>query len=466
MSKTKIAEYKWRCENLFLRINNDYSKEIPGVGDDTLRTTAYIETPSLAPSFDRPPDPPYPGNKPYKGFYFVLLGTGGDGDPLNLVTGMRWKGSGGVYPWGAIPGFFTGFEFDPWINGYGYKVYTLRIKYVNELGTEITDYKGTFWDSISEPFPVQALQWRPTTPPSPDPPREPPDPPGPGSGQPRLIVEKETETGITSTTLEDPFTQTVNKAWFQCDDCDNHCVLLVRQKTDKFQQGICICKDKEEDLEEMKARIKAELLQELPPIVQTRIKAQDLPGLKTEVSQDLDQKIATAKSEIKSELEGDESFKAGLKDQIKSELLADSAFMQSLTEQVTQAIQEESFKTQYFEFLNGNKIAEIITASLSEESKLNALKTKLGITPTNDPNSPSDPNKLTANGYEWTIAKDTAGEVTSVSRTAQPNDNLSTLTNSGSAIVTALKAKFTGKNFSVTSSSQSAGTYTYSIDQY
>jgi hypothetical protein len=56
--------------------------------------------------------------------------------------------------------------------------------------------------------------------------------------------------------------------------------------------------------------------------------------------------------------------------------------------------------------------------------------------------------------------------VSSVSRTAQANDNLSTLTNSASAIVTALIAKFPGKNFSVTSSSQSSGTYTYSIDQY
>ncbi len=480
MPRTKIAENKTGCSNLFLKINDDYSKAIEGEVD---RCSAFVADVTAAPDDNNPPLPPSPPPSPPRTgqtHYFSLILPSGiymDLKPLDYgvirdlySAPIQYPASYPQYAWQMEVGEFLEFAWIPApkasLKPYRLKFKTLSGNIITRFGTwqymplEVKEYPGV--RCINYPF-YPFSNPRPPIPPTPSPP-VPPVPPPPVTTR-QLEIDRIVGATTTTEVLEKSFNLTVNKAAFLCEDCENNCVLVIKQKTHNFQQGICFCKDNEEDLEEMKARIKAELLQELPPIVQTRMKAQDLPNLKTEVGQGLDQKIATAKSEIKSELETDEAFKSGLKDQIKNEILADPAFLQSLVEQVTQAIQEEDFKAQYFEFLNGDKIAEIITESLTEESKLNALKTKLGITPANNQNQPSDPNKLIANGYEWTIAK-TGEEVSSVSRTAEANDNLSTLANSGVAIGTALRTKFPGKNFNVMSGTQSAGTYTYSIDQY
>ena len=325
--------------------------------------------------------------------------------------------------------------------------------------------------------------------------------------KPKVIVKrlKEDKTEETIATIPRPAKPT--EAVFICEDCEINCILLIRKKTDKFAVGICIC-NKEEDWILTKAQVKAELLKELPPIIQARLKAQEIPTVKTEVKTELREAFSTdisgAAANIKSELKADDEFKGSLIEtvkqgleediefrtyitstiyealrlpawkenfmsEIKTELLSDLEFLGSITERTKSQIQLAEFKTPYFEFLDGNKIADIIIASLADATKLASLKTKLGITATdpNKPPNPADSNKLTANGYEWQIGKDMAGvEIASVYRTALTGDNLSTLANSGSAIVTALLQKFPGKNFSVTSSSQMMGSYSYSIDQY
>lgn len=263
-------------------------------------------------------------------------------------------------------------------------------------------------------------------------------------------------------------------AVFICEDCEEHCVLMVRKKTDKFAVGICIC-NSEEDYVAMKAQIKAELVNELPPMIQDRIKAQNLPTLKTEVTNTVREGFTTdvnaAREQIATDIKGDTEFSQSLAEKVKQDLMEDVEFNTHISSICYAAMREEVWKTEYFVFLDGNELATRLIAGLSDATKLAALKTKLGIVPvapTPSPSpTPSDPNKLTANGYEWTIGKDMGGvEVVSVSRTALTGDNLSTLTNSASAIVTALLAKFPGKNFSVTSSNQMMGGYSYSIDQY
>lgn len=482
-----LAEYKEGCDGLFLKLDKDAQNDIPYDEKDQ-GYKAYWGSDNEPDADDDNDD----GNSPQCGYYIVNY----------TITGLQQTDS-------AITRSST-FE------DYGCEPYFAWASdgklFIQKDNSEAFVAAGPYnpWNSRGEPVPDQNLEIggvsvsKVLPDGSSSPPKDtgnPNDPP-----KPKIIVKriKEDKTEETIATIPRPTKPT--EAVFICEDCEINCVLLIRKKTDKFAVGICIC-NKEEDWILTKAQVKAELLQELPPIIQARLKAQDIPAVKAEVKTEVREAFSTdisgAAANIKSELKADDEFKGslietvkqgleediefrthisgivyeclrdprfleGFMSQIKTEILSDSVFIGSITERTKSEISLAAFKTPYFQFLDGNKIADIIIASLADASKLNALKTKLGITGSSPPtNSTGAENKLTANGYEWTIGKGMDGvEVSSVSRTVQTGDDLSTLANSGSSIVTALLQKFPGKNFSVTSSTQFMGSYSYSIDQY
>ena len=394
----------------------------------------------------------------------------------------------------------------------------------------------------------------PTNPPPPD------DGGGDGGNPVGAVVIQSVKGGISKQIQTIAHPSKPSTASFLCEDCEPNCILLTRKQGDKYASGLCICKDNQE-VEDMKDKIKAELLTELPPIVQTRIKAQDVGPLKKEIKDELKEElppliVKVLKEEVPETLDSDvyiqkhvgvdtvdkdgkpviappkplTTVASNIKDallknpefleapslikaietviqeqvpevkdsieyskhvgilddkgkeikipdpdnpegppipaiptitnvvsNVKDILVKDSEFLNALWSDIESRLLTQEFKISLF---TGDEIATLLADSLNDESKLAALKAKLGIAAPQ-----ADANKLTANGYEWTITKDTAGAVVSVSRVAKAGDNLSLLTNSSSAIVTALVAKFPGKSFAVTSSTQNAGTYFYSIDQ-
>ena len=108
--------------------------------------------------------------------------------------------------------------------------------------------------------------------------------------------------------------------------------------------------------------------------------------------------------------------------EIKAELLSDLDFLGSITERTKQQIESSEFKTPYFAFLDGNKIAEIIVASLADETKLQSLKTKLGITSLPSPTGTSGGNPMgTTTGTQTTGMPGTSsGTVPGMTTTGMP----------------------------------------------
>ena len=219
---------------------------------------------------------------------------------------------------------------------------------------------------------------------------------------------KEDKTEETIATIPRPAKPT--EAVFICEDCEINCVLLIRKKTDKFAFGICIC-NKEEDWILTKAKIKAELLQELPPIIQARLKAQEIPAVKsevkTEVREAFNADISEAKTNIANEIKADDEFKETISEKVKQDLMVDIEFESYLSGTIYEALRLPAYvaglmidiKAELLSdsaFIN-NLMSKAKTDLLSDSAFLASLKTKLGIT-----NSPTPTSTGTGTGTPGT----------------------------------------------------------------
>lgn len=322
-------------------------------------------------------------------------------------------------------------------------------------------------------------------------PRPEPPPNTPKKG----IVVKEIRNGSEHTVKTISRDSKPQNAEFKCESCEQNCVLMVRRKSDGTAKGLCICKEGLSEEEEKVAceKCKAELLKELPAIVVTKVKAELLTGFKKETKDEIKPELT---QEIKGSFDGEfkeripetlpeaeyaespNAASSNLVGNVKSALLKDETFLDAIWTAVAAEFAKPENQEELFQSFTGEKIADRIIeisdtdklkalgaklidaiVSVTDDAKLKTLKDKLAA-----PNN--DPNKLTANGVEWTISK-VADKVDSVSYVAKDGDSVSTLSNSGSAIITALKAKFAGKNFTIESinANPTTKTYTYNINE-
>lgn len=224
----------------------------------------------------------------------------------------------------------------------------------------------------------------------------PPIPLGPDGKPPNnksVIVKRirEDKTEETIATIPRPTKPT--EAAFVCEDCEINCVLLIRKKTDKFAFGICIC-NKEEDWILTKAQVKAELLKELPPIIQARLKAQEIPAVKAEVKTEVREAFSTdisgAKETITNEIKADVGFKEFLAEKAKNDLMDDIEFTSYIEATMYQALRLPAYVENLMseikaELLSDSAFLENLTSKsktdlLSDSAFLASLKTKLGIT--------------------------------------------------------------------------------------
>lgn len=321
-----------------------------------------------------------------------------------------------------------------------------------------------------------------------------PDPPPPATPKKGIIV-KEKRGGQEIAVKTIPRDSKPSNAEFKCESCEQNCVLIVRAKSDGTAKGICFCKEGLTEEEEKVAceKCKAELLKELPAIVVTKVKAELLTGFKKETKDEIKPELT---QEIKGSFDGEfkeripetlpeaeyaespNAASSNLVGNVKSALLKDETFLDAIWTAVAAEFAKPENQEELFQSFTGEKIADRIIeisdtdklkalgaklidaiVSVTDDAKLKTLKDKLAA-----PNN--DPNKLTANGVEWTISK-VADKVDSVSYVAKDGDSVSTLSNSGSAIITALKAKFAGKNFTIESinANPTTKTYTYNINE-
>ncbi len=299
-------------------------------------------------------------------------------------------------------------------------------------------------------------------PPPPDNPEEPPET--------FIVMKAILKNGEEAEIGREPFEEKPEQCWIACEDCEEHCVRMVRNPGDTYEQSLCVCKEEarepKPDEEQMKARIKAELLVEIPPIVIARFKATEegrfidkvaqgahkliKPDLKdiveTILAETDDEGVSFLESVILKALDTDVENLPNLYSSLKTKLIADSEVLDGL---------KESLNTDKYTFKS--LIAQLDDKNITE------LRTKMKI-PLNpdDPKNPSN-NDLTANGFKWQVVKNGTA-IDKVQKTVEPADNLTALLNCGDAITTALQAKYS-KRFSVDSSLQSDGKVIFEVSE-
>lgn len=305
---------------------------------------------------------------------------------------------------------------------------------------------------------------------------DPYDPSGGGGGdggdppETFILVKTIHSDGSMSVIASEPFDEKPETAWISCEECLEHCVPMVRNPGDTYEQSVCICKedskDPEPDEEAMKARIKAELLVEVPPIVLARFKATEEEGFISKVAQDAHKLV---KPELRSIVESIlsepdeegvsflESIVLGALDKeaeslpnlyasLKSKLIADTELLNGLKES-----------------LNKDKYTFTSLIAQLDDKNITELRTKLKI-PLNpdDPNNTSN-NDLLVNGTKWLVVK-SGNVVDKVQKKIETNDNISALLGSGDAIAAALQLKYS-KPFSIVSAMQADGNIIFDVSE-
>jgi hypothetical protein len=299
-------------------------------------------------------------------------------------------------------------------------------------------------------------------PPPPDVPEEPPET--------FIVMKAILKNGEEKELGREPFEEKPKQAWIACEDCEEHCVRMVKNPGDTYEDSLCLCKDEakepEPDEENMKDRIKAELLVEIPPIVIARFKATEeerfidrvaqgahkliKPDLKdiveTILSETDDEGVSVLESIVLKALDTEIDNLPNLYASLKTKLIADADLLTGVKEALT--TDKYTFKS---------LIAQLDDKNITE------LRTKMKI-PLNpdDPKNPSN-NDLTANGFKWQVVKNGTA-IDKVQKTIEPADNITALLNCGDAIAAALQSKYS-KQFSIDSSLQSDGKVTFDVSE-
>ncbi|MGL5062195.1 MAG: hypothetical protein ACRC62_19645, partial [Microcoleus sp.] len=403
----KLAEFQQPCADLFLYLGPNWQTDIPTTeeGEGAIAYWGTLANPGDDDDDDETPDP---SNKVYAYVHVDVTYSNGSKRSTSSEGAMElpvgvWAGSGGTVLWadGAV-------LFSAYIERLGQPplgISSIAVRTVAD-GREIPESEGGGNQH-----------------------GKPPKPPKTG------ITVKEKRGGQEVAVKTIPRDSKPDNAEFKCESCENNCVLMVRTKSDGTAKGICICKDGLNEEEEKVAceKCKAELLKELPEIITTKIKAELLQQFKQETKEEVKPELA---AEIKGSFEGEinnrvpealppaqyserpEGQGSNLVNNVKSALLKDETFLDAIWTAVAAELEKPEFQEELFQSFTGEKIADRIIeisdtdklkalgaklidaiVSVTDEAKLKTLKDKLAA-PSNN-----DPNKLTANGFEWTITK-------------------------------------------------------------
>lgn len=302
-------------------------------------------------------------------------------------------------------------------------------------------------------------------------PYEPPNDGGSGEPPEKFVIVKTVHLdGSMSEIHREPLEQKPKKIWLSCEECQSHCVPTVRNPGDDYEESICLCKeeskDPEPDEENMKARIKAELLAEMPPIVVARFQATEEARFIDKVAQGTQKLIKPDLKDIVESIlfEADEDGVSVLETAVLNALNTDIENLPNLYISLRgKLITDPDFLTGIKESLTKDKYTFTSLIAQLDDKNITDLRTKMKI-PLNpdDPKNPSN-NDLTANGFKWEVVKD-GNAIDKVQRTVEPADNLTAVLNSGYAIAGALQAKY-GKQFTVDSSTQADGKVMFDVTE-
>ncbi|MGL5063018.1 MAG: hypothetical protein ACRC62_23825 [Microcoleus sp.] len=513
----KLAEFKQPCADLFLHLGPEWQTDIPTTEDGEGAIAYWGTISNSGNEDDAPPSPPPVPIDPSTLASVIVRITVQFAQRAERITSFPngfWAYEGGFSPESKLMTVHPMTKFSLESLGSPVQMWAGREQ------TQILELWGTsfngereqigfrakrrspngmdlyYWNPVSFVVEVQdeGGNYGPYTPlPNPSDPPDNNNPPPPKKG----IIVKEIRGGSEHEVKNIPRENKPDNAEFKCQSCEQNCVLMVRKKSDGTAKGICICKEGLSEEEEKMAceKCKAELLKELPEIVVTKVKAELLTGFKKETKEEIKPELT---QEIKGSFDGEfkeripetlpeseyaespNAASSNLVGNVKSALLKDETFLDAIWTAVAAEFAKPETQEELFQSFTGEMIADRII-EISEAEKLKALGAKLIdaiVAVTDDaklktlkdklaaPNTNNDPNKLTANGFEWTIAK-VADKVETVSYVAKDGDSVGILSNSGSAIVTALKAKFAGKNFTIESinTNPTTKTYTYNINE-